>query len=152
MEKYERERSSFSILRSILNDKTSEVAEKIKQESSLNDFLNSCKTNPALLNKFLSKDEAEKVCKILAEKKDKQVEVKRNFLFSTKKPDGIKIIKNALDFCKGNCDISYISAGHFSIKIKAADFKKANQEINMSLEKIEKEAKEKKAEFKILEK
>lgn len=153
MDKYEKEKSSLGILRSVLQAKALEVAEKIKkQEGSLTEFLNSCKTNPEKLGEYLEKEQASKICKILSEKKDKLVEVKQEFSLSSKKPQGIVLTKQALEFCRGNCNISYVSAGKFAIKIKAGDFKKANQEISNSLEKIEASAKEMKLDFKIEEK
>lgn len=149
MEKYEKEKNSVSILKSVLGEKAADVAEKIKKESSLYEFLQNCKINPEKLEKHLEKEEAEKICKILQEKKEKAVEVKKIFNLSSKSPDGVKTIKNMLSFCKGNCEISYMAAGKYAIKIKSADYKKANQEISQSLDKIEKQAKEKKAEFQV---
>jgi len=144
---YEKERNSLSILKSVLKEKAEETAEKIKSGSKLYDFLQNCKTSSKELEKYMKKEDAEKICKILQEKKEKEKEVKKEFKFSTKKPDGIKIIKSSLEFCKGNCDISYLAAGRYSIKFKSGDYKKANQEINLALEKIEKSAKQNKADF-----
>lgn len=146
---YEKERNSLSILRSVLKEKAEEVAGKIKLESSLHEFLQNCRTNPEKLSKFLKGEDAERVCKILQDKKEKLIEVKREFKFSSKKPDGIKIIKNTLSVCQGNCEISYLAAGRYAIKFKAKDYKKANQEVNLVLEKIEKSAKENKADFEV---
>jgi translation initiation factor 2 alpha subunit (eIF-2alpha) len=147
MEIYQRERNSLSILRSVLKEKADQVAEKIKQESSLHEFLQNCRTNPEKMQKYLQGEEADRVCKILQDKKDKLIEVKKEFRFSSKKPDGIKIIKDSFAVCQGNCEISYLAAGRYSIKIKSQDYKKANQEVNSVLEKIERLAKENKAEF-----
>jgi len=147
MEKNEREKNSMSILKSVLGEKAAEIAEKIKKEASLYEFLQNCKIQPEKLEKHLKKDEAEKICKILMEKKEKVVEVKKIFNLSSKSPEGVKTIKSILSFCKGNCEISYIAAGKYAIKIKSQDYKKANQEISQSLDKIEKQAREKKAEY-----
>lgn len=149
MEIYEKERSSLSILRSVLKEKAEEIAEKIKKESSLHEFLQNCKIQPENLQKYVAEEDAEKICRILQEKKEKAREVKKEFKLSSKKPDGINIIKKILNFCRGNCEISYISAGRYVIKIKSQDYKKANQEVNSALEIIEKQAKEKKAEFEV---
>ena len=149
MERNERERNSLNILKSVLNEKVQEIADKIKKTSSLSEFLNNCKTNPSKLKEYMSEEQSEKVCKILQDKKEKLKEVKKEFKLSTKKPDGIKVIKETLSFCKGNCEISYISAGNYALKIKAKDYKEANQEINKSIESIEKQAKDKKLDFSI---
>jgi translation initiation factor 2 alpha subunit (eIF-2alpha) len=147
MELHEKERNSLSILRSVLKEKAEQVAEKIKQESSLHEFLQNCRTNPKQLEKYLQGGDAERICKILQEKKEKQIEIKKEFKLSSKKPNGIKIIKETLSVCHGNCDISYLAAGRYVIKMKSDDYKKANQQLNSILEKIEKLAKEKKSEF-----
>jgi len=147
MDMHEKERNSLSILRSVLKGKAEEVADKIKSGSRIYNFLQNCRTNAKELERYMKKEDAERVCKILQDKKEKQVEVKKEFKLSSKKPNGIKIIKSSLEFCKGDCDISYIAAGRYSIKFKAKDYKKANFEIFQALEKIEKSAKEKKADF-----
>lgn len=152
MEKAERERNSLSILKTVLQERAIKVAEEIKKTSSVSDFLNHCKTDPKALGAHMSPSEAEKICKILSEKKEKQVEVKKAFALSSRKPNGLALIKEILEFCKGNCDVSYISAGNFAIKLKSSDYKKANSEISHALEKIEKTAKEKKLEFELSDK
>lgn len=152
LDRHEKERNSLGILKSVLGPEAEKTAEKIKEKSSLTDFLNNCKTNPLELQKYIPKQAAEKICKILQEKKEKVVEVKRDFSLSSKKSDGISLTKANLEFCKENCDISYISAGKFSIKIKAKDYKIANAEIASVLEKIQASAKEKKMDFSIEEK
>lgn len=148
LERHEKERNSLGILRSVLGDKALEVAEKIKKANpSISEFLNNCKSSPKELESVMPKTEADKICKILLEKKEKLVEVKREFRLSSKKPDGITQTKQVLEFCKGHCDLSYVSAGKFVMKIKSSDYKKANQEILQALEKIEKSAKERKLDF-----
>lgn len=146
---YDLERNAISILKTALKEKIEPVIEEIKKQSSVHEFLQNCKSNPETLEKYMAKEDAIRICKILNEKKEKQIEVKKEFKLSSKKPDGIKIIKSALDFCKGNCDISYLAAGRYSIKIKSQDYKKANFEIAQAIEKIEKTAREKKADFEV---
>lgn len=147
--KYDLEKNAISILRTVLKEKIEPVVEEIKKQSSVYEFLQNCKTHPEALDKYMANEDRDKICKIINEKKDRSVEIKKEFKLSSKKPDGIKIIKSTLDFCKGSCDISYLAAGRYSIKIKSTDYKKANQEINSAMERIEKTAKEKKAEFEI---
>jgi translation initiation factor 2 subunit 1 len=152
MERHERERNSLGILKSVLGEQAENVSTAIKQESgSLQDFLNNCKTSPSQLEKYMPKESAEKICKILLEKKEKFVEVKKEFLLSSGKPNGIQLTKNVLSFCQGKCEISYLAAGKFTIKIKSTDYKKANSLISQSLEKIGTDAKEKKMDFHIKE-
>ncbi len=148
LEKDEKEKSSLGILRSVLGEKSREVAEKIKKTNpSISEFLNNCKSSPKEMESFMPKSEADKICKILLDKKEKLVEVKREFKLSSKKPDGIKLTKEILSSSKEKCDASYISAGHFVIKTKAKDYKEANSSINSALELIGKKAKENKMDF-----
>ncbi len=147
MESYERERNAISIIRSVVKEKAEELAEKLKKEGSIYDFLQNCRLKPEKLEQYFERDEAERICKILQEKKEKKVEVKKEFKLSSKKPDGIRIIREILS--SGKCDITYLTAGRFSIKATAPDYKEANAEINKALAEIERLAKEKKAEFEI---
>ncbi len=152
LDKHEKERNALGILRSVLGERADEIAEKMKKELSLSEFLQNCKDDLKKLQEYMPKEEAEKICKIISEKKEKSVAVRHKFMLSSKKPDGILLIKSILSSCRGNCDISYIAAGKFTITIKAKDYKLANQEISNTLESIEKQAKEKKLDFKIEEK
>lgn len=152
LEKYEKERNALSVLKSVLKEKALEVADKIKKESSLNEFFQACKINPKELEKYLKKEDAEKICKILQEKKEKLKEVKKEFLLSSKRPDGIKVVKGILSLSKGNCEITYLAAGRYIIKLKSDNYKEANQKINSLLTAIEQEAKKQKANFEVKEK
>jgi len=149
LERYELERNAISILKTVLKEKIEPAIEEIKKQSSVYEFLQNCKSSPEALEKYMQKEDADRICRIINEKKEKQVEIKKEFKFSSKKPDGIKIIKSTLDFCRGNCEISYLAAGRYVLKMKSQDYKKANQEINSAIEKIEKAAKEKKADFEV---
>lgn len=149
MEKQEKEKSALSILKSVLNEKAIEVAEKVKKSSHLHEFLSICKENPKKLEEYMKKEDAEKVCKILQQQKERKVEVKKEFKLSSRNPEGIKIIKIILETCKGNCEISYLAAGRYSMKITSDNYKTANASINNAIEQIEKKAKEKKADFSI---
>ena len=151
MEVHEKEKNSLSILKSIIKEKAEIVAEHIKKsEKSVYDFLQSCKDNPKLLEKYLSKDESEKVCKILLEKKEKHVQVKKEFILKSNFQDGLLKTKKILMPYKEN--ISYIAAGKFVIKIKAENYKKANYEVQKILSDIENQAKKEKLDFEAKEK
>ena len=151
MEIHEKEKNSLSILKSIIKEKAEIVAEHIKKsEKSVYNFLQSCKDNPKLLEKYLSKDESEKVCKILLEKKEKHVQVKKEFILKSNFQDGLLKTKKILMPYKEN--ISYIAAGKFVIKIKAENYKKANYEVQKILSDIENQAKKEKLDFEAKEK
>jgi len=145
MERHEKEKTSLSIIRSIVKEKAEEIAEKIKRESSLYDFLQNCKENPKQLEKYFAKDDAGRICKILAEKKEKYVEIKKEFSLKSNLPDGMIRTKKILMPYKEV--IIYLAAGKFIIKIKSEDYKKANQEMQKILIDIENNARKEKLDF-----
>ncbi|MFH1500821.1 MAG: hypothetical protein ABIE22_02645 [archaeon] len=152
LEAYKQEKNAISILKTVLKVKCDEIVKKIQAKSTISEFLQVCKENPQELDKYMDKQEAEKVCKILSEKREKEVEVKKTILLKSKDSNGIEVIKTILSTCRGNCSTAYIAAGKFQIKIKSKDYKQANVEVLNTLQSIEKIAKEKGAEFQILEK
>ena len=148
MDRYDKEKSSLSILKSVLGEKAPETAEKIKKkEKSIYEFLQNCKAGKEKLEEYMTKEEAERVCNILQEKKEKQVEVKKEFVLESLKSNGIILIKKILLQYKEK--ISYLSAGKFSMSIKSLDYKKANQESDKILAEIEKDARKENCKFEI---
>lgn len=161
LDRYEKEKSALSILRSILKDKAEETAEKIKKESnSLNEFFQNCKESPDRLKAYLTAEQAERVCKILSEKKEKKVEIRKEFTLKSNHPDGIKRIKRILDAGasngagneRGNESIKYIAANRFVLSATAKNFKEANTKISSIINEIEKRAKQEQCEFSLKEK
>jgi len=152
IEKYEKEKSSMSIIKSVLKEKAEEIAEKIKsqEKTSLYEFIQTCRDSPEKLKKYFTDEQTKRIYKILKEKKEKQVEVKAEFELESNKKNGLSIIKKVLLPYKNQ--ITYIAAGKFLLKIKAENYKKANHELQKILQSIEQKAKEEKAEFKIKEK
>jgi len=151
MDKYEREKNSLSILRSVVKENAEEVARKIKEkEANVYDFLQYCRTQPDKLLDYLSKEETERICKILEEKKAKQVEVRKEFSLSSKLPDGLTRIKKILLPYKDK--ITYLAAGRFVIKLKAQDYKKANSEVQGMLQDIEAKSKQENCKYETKEK
>lgn len=139
--KYELEKNSLAILRSI-TPKAPEIVEKIKsKEQYLYDFFQRSIENPEILKPYLNNDEAEKLLTVLREKKEKAaVSVKQEFFLSSTRPEGLLFIKKILNPYKEK--ITYLAAGRYSIKIIAEDYKKANHQILEILDDIEKKAKE----------
>jgi len=144
MEKYEREKNSLSILKSVVKN-AEEIAEKIKKQESLYDFLQSCKENSKKLQEYFTKEETEKILKILQEKREKQVEIKKEFFLSSSSPQGITLIKRILMPYKEK--MNYLAAGRFVIKIKSQDYKKANSESIKILQEIQEKAKKENCKF-----
>lgn len=149
LEKEKREKNSEALLKTVLKEKSEEIIEKIKQEHDLIEFMESSKENPKLLEKYISKSDAEKIIEILKSKKTREIEIKKTFKLSNKNSDGILIIKKILiDSCTGTtCEISYLAAGKYSLKIKDKDGRIAKTHIQKTIENIEAQAKENKCEF-----
>lgn len=152
IEKYNKEKDSISIMKTILKEKANEAIEKIKKQQTIFEFLQNARENPELLKEYFNKQETEQISKILEKRKEKEIEVKKEILLKSNKPDGIKIIKNILSPCKGKCEVVYLAAGRYLIEIKAKNYKEANSTISSTLIQIEKLAKENHTEFSIKEK
>lgn len=155
--KYEKEKSALTTLKVVLKDKTEEIARKIKKQESLDEFLQKAKDNPEILEQFMSKEEKEKIVKILKEKKEKHIELKKEFKLTSNKPNGINIIKAILSLDlkkedKENTEIIYLTASRFLLKIKAKNYKQGNLLVNKILEEIEERAKKQACEFEFKEK
>ena len=147
-EAYKKERSYLAMLRTMLGEEqATKIVEKIKEEEkSLFDFLESAKENNKLLEKYLSKEQTEKITNILKEKKTKETIIIKKFSLSTKAPNGIVLVKNIIreatkDMTKENIEISYIAAGKYLIKIKSKDPKQSDQQLRKMLETVESLAK-----------
>ena len=152
LDKCEKEKNSFSVLKSVLSEKASEVAEKIKKESNLSEFLQNCKSSPEKLHIYMTKEQAERVCKIMSEKKEKKVEIKKEFILKSNHSDGIKRIKRVLDIIVNNGEIKYLAASRFVFSVTAKDFKEANVKMNNAVKEIEKRVKQEQCEFFMKEK
>ncbi len=148
-ENYKKEKTFLSILKSALKNSL-EIAEKIKQKYELHEFFDKLKEAPSLLNQFLSAQDSQAVLKLMAERKEKEKQVKKIFTLKSYSDSGIKDIKEILSNHK--VDIKYLGSSQFSILAKAKDFKEAEHVVNLALEKIKELSKEKKAEFEIKEK
>jgi len=152
LDKYQQEKTALSILKTVLKDKAETIANKIKQKTNLFEFLQSCKKNPKDLQAYMTKQESDKICKILSEKKEKEKQVTKIFNLSSNRPNGITIIKKILSDCKNNCEIKYLAAGKYSIKTTSENIKQADKNLSQILQKIQEQAKQNKAEFSLIEK
>ena len=149
LERYKKERSFASMLKTIASN-PEEIVKKIKKEHDLVSFLEEAKDNTEILKKYFSKEQIEKLSKVLKEKINKEKEVKKIFKISSTSNIGVLDIKEILDI--SNVEFHYLGSSRFSICIKAKDFKEANKKLILVLEEIKQKAKEKKAVFELLEK
>lgn len=143
IETYKKEKSFAATLKTILKN-AEEVIEKIKTKSSLVEFFEQAKENPEMLEKLMTKQETSKLLKILKEKKEKGVSVRKKFSLKSEAADGIKKIKKILPK-----EATYIAAGKFLLTIKNKNYKDANTKIIELLENIEKKAKEENCTFSV---
>jgi len=152
-ETYKKEKSFVALLKSIIKNKedVESIIIKIKDnEESLENFLETAKENPKLFERYIKKEDAEKIEKILQEKKVREIILKRRFSLFCRDSSGIikikSIIKQSIEECtygeNKNCDVSYIGAGKYLIKIKSKKLKQADQQIEKIMENIEKLAKQ----------
>ncbi|MBR9704910.1 hypothetical protein GOV12_05845 [Candidatus Pacearchaeota archaeon] len=148
----QKEKSYKAILKTVLGDNESkEVIEKIREDYTITELFNELKINPKLIEKYVKKQEAEKIIKILESKKEKPKEIKKIFKLSNKEEGGINTIKDIIKTScnKSQCNVSYISAGKYYIKISGEDIKKISTEISIVLENMEKQAKKTHSEFSV---
>jgi translation initiation factor 2 alpha subunit (eIF-2alpha) len=97
----------------------------------------------------MTKESKEKLIKIIESKKEKPKELSQIFRISSKSSEGILIIKKIIkESCKDiKCNITYLAAGRYNIKIEGKDFKEIKNQMNPFLNQIEKLANKNKCEF-----
>ena len=150
--KLKQEQSSKSGLHQILKDKAEGVEKKILEKfDSLFEFLSSAREDEKLVKTYIPAEFHEAIKK-LTQKKRKDVEVKKLIELKCLEDDGVNKIKKMLNVSDDKVKISYLSAGKFQVVLKQENYKKANQEIDVVLEKLEDSAKKNSCEFEIIEK
>ena len=150
LDKYNQERAYTSILKKVLGDKTEKIIEKIKSEDSVSDFFLEVKTNPKKLENLVGSD-FKKILEILNVQKIKKAVAKKEIILKSEDSNGIEIVKKVLG-SDSKAEIKYLAAGRYSVQTVSDDIKKASVILREILEKIEKRARESKAEFSIKEK
>ena len=144
-EKKRTEKSYENVLKSVLKEKGDEIIKKIKENFSLQDFMERAKENPSLLKKIAGKTSSEKIIEILKKQKKKSFEVKRTVKLTSQKPNGLDILKKVLE--RDDSDIRYLAAGVYSIQVKGDNLKNANQKLKEITQELENKAKEGNFEF-----
>jgi len=150
LEQESQEKSSRSIIRTILGETIfEEKIKKIKETGlSLHEFLQQSKDSPKKLNEFFDKEHAKKILNILQSQKQKKVEIKKEISLISNDEDGINRIKKVFSE-KGKAEIKYLSGGRYSISIQDNDLKKADNALKIILQEIEKKAKKEGLQFAI---
>ncbi len=152
-EEHKKERASLKILEITLGEKYKEVYKKIVdgEKKKLREVFDDARSNQDIIKKYLDGESADRIIKIISEKREKEKEVKKELTLRSRKPEGIIDMKDILNSCKDG-NITYIGGGRYSIKIKGKDYKEANSRINKSLMDMEKLSKSRGADFHIIEK
>ena len=147
IDKYKKERTYKSVIKNLLGEKAIKILEEIENKQSLSEFLENARKNPKILNKYFSKEQIKSLGKVLQEKKEKEREIKREFILSCDEPNGINLIKKIL---KSYENIFYLGSSRFVIKRTSKDLKKLDSEITEIFNTIEKSSKKNKCEFQVL--
>jgi len=154
-ESIKREKSFKALLKTVLEDKekATQTIEKINQDQeSLADFIEEAREDSSLLEKYINKTNAEKVAKILQEKKSKETSIQKRFSLTSKESNGLtlikEIIKKAIEKAElENYEVSYIAAGKYLIKIKTKNLKQADQKLEIVEDTLEELSKKEKCSF-----
>lgn len=142
MDLYEKEKTALTVLKLICKERHEKICKKIEglNIESIHDFLKNSSISQ-LVKAGLKKEEAEKIIKILSEKKGKEIEIKAEIKLSCMHEDGIKKISKVLKTIGKDAEIKYLSAPKYSLKLSAEDHKKANKNFEDIKEKLIREAK-----------
>jgi len=151
MDQSKHEKSYQSIIKSVLGDKAKEVINKIKEKDGLYETFEEAKQDPKNLEKLVGKENSNKILEIIKTQKVKKAVIKKEIYLTTNQPNGLELIKEVLGKLK-DVEVSYISAGKYSIKTESDDIKKADNKLKEIFKELEEEAKEKNLSFSVKEK
>jgi translation initiation factor 2 subunit 1 len=147
LEYYKKERVFASIIKSVAQDKAPEIITKIKSNEDLSHIIDSLKSNPEILKKYLSAKELEKLKEILAQKKEGDKEVQRKITLKSDKENGIIVLREILE--TKDASISYLGSSNFLIKVKGKEYKTANNQLDKVIESIKDKSKKAHAQLEI---
>ncbi len=147
MKEYKQKLAVRAGFKNILNGDYNSVKEKIMNDyEDFGDFVDVVRKDCSILEKYVPDGFIEQI-KGVFEKKKKQVELRYTLSVKCLEADGIKKIKEILDFGNEGVKIHYLSAGSFSLKYTCDDFKSGKQKAGEFLEEIKQKAKDSHCEF-----
>lgn len=147
MQRFKQELAVSVALKQILGDKGEEVKNKIiKDFGDLISFTDKARQDSKVILKFFSEKDSEKIIGILVKKRKVQ-EISKKIKIKCLEEDGIKKIKEVLNFEDPSVRIIYLSAGIFDLRITVEDFKEGKKKLNDMITEIESRAKRLKCEF-----
>lgn len=133
---------AFSNVLKFVGGNPGEILSEIKKDFSLVDFFEAVKEDPAVLEKYLSKENASKVLEVLADKQEGEKFVEKKLLLKSEGEEGVEDIKYILDV---DAEVHYLGSSKFTVVVAGEDFKEANGKMQEVLDVIEKRSKERKA-------
>lgn len=149
LDRIKKEKGFKAIIKTVAGEKADLIISKIEEDYNFLDFFEEGKKDKSMLEKYLSKEDSEKIIRILESKKEKPKEIKQIIKLSSKSSEGINIVKDIIKkACENSkCHVNYIAAGKYSLGILGEDFKEIKTEINKVIDSIEEQAKKEHAEF-----
>lgn len=141
LEKHTKERTLRAILLPVLKEKTESVLEKIAKDQDLADFLDKARENATLLEKYVTKTEAQSLAHIFSEKREKDKEIKKIITLKSQGESGLLDIQEILKTDKAQ--VRYLGSSKFSVIVKDREFKAANVKLTAVITEIEERAKQK---------
>lgn len=139
LEYYKKERIFASILKSVIGEKSTEIFSKIKESENVPQILESMRSNPDILKKYLNAKELEKLKEILSQKKETEKVVQKKIIIKSDGEDGVIKIREILQ--TKDADISYLGSSNFLIRVKGKEYKEANNQLDKVVELIKDKAK-----------
>lgn len=149
LEKHKKERTLRAIFLPLFGEKTDQMLEKIAKDHDLAELLDKAKENASVLEKYVTKQQMETLHKVLAEKKEKEREIKKTVVLKTQEDTGLYDIQSVLT--TDRAEVHYLGSSKFSISVKDKEFKSANLKLQNVLEEIKERAKKKHVLFEIKE-
>ncbi len=147
LEGHKKEKALRSVLE-VVDEDADKVISQIKVKYGILNFISDMKSNPKLFEEFISRDKAEKVSQMIAEKGEKEKIVAKKFKLKSFSEQGLRDVKEILDV--NGAEIHYLGSSVFSISVSAKDFKEANLKLAEIFGEIEKRVKAKKAIFEMV--
>ena len=147
LENYKKERALEKMVK-IIGENPEKIISKIKESYEIADFLIEARNDVKVLERFMSREKAQKLFGIIAEREGKKKKVEKNFVLKSLSEKGVRDIQDVLK-CE-ECEIHYHGSGKFSISILGGDFKEANSKMENVLRSIGKRAKEKNVLFEMM--
>lgn len=141
LESHKRERAFWNMLE-VVGEEPQKIISEIKKEYNFIDFFDEAREDKKVLETFLSKEKAQKVFEILAEKSEREKIVNKKIVVKSFSENGINDLREIL---KVEAEVHYLGNSTFSISISGKDFKEANLKLDEILKDIEKRVKDRKA-------